>query len=241
MRIEYPEDCLQAIISTDWWVAHDGKDVCRGALIFAFIPHVDQTPYTFKPIGRKDPDQHDRAVVQAAPLRIDQRLEQTKLPVSAMPLHPGELWAAYRAKARPCLVIATGGPKVEQDLTRGMAKNKTAPMILVVPYYGASKDSGRRAGYNPQLLERVRHCEYPQFLWDKLPVSGAEESIARFDQLRPIGNHHNSFRVSQFKLSADALEVVDEILIWLLLGKVGADSLVQTYRELIHETFQTDS
>ena len=38
----YPEDCVQSIIHPDdWWINNTDKVLCRGALVFAFVPHVD--------------------------------------------------------------------------------------------------------------------------------------------------------------------------------------------------------
>ena len=37
----FPEDCVQSIISTDsadWWIKNNEKALCRGALVFAFVP-----------------------------------------------------------------------------------------------------------------------------------------------------------------------------------------------------------
>ena len=61
------------------------------------------------------------------------------------------------------------------------------------------------------MVERTRHCEYPQFFWDQLPVAGSEESILRLDHLQPMGTHHDAHQLSEYKLSDDALEVVDEL------------------------------
>ena len=54
------------------------------------------------------------------------------------------------------------------------------------------------------MVERTRHREYPQFFWDQLPISGVEESILRLDHLQPIGNHHNAYQLSEYKLNNDA-------------------------------------
>ena len=234
----YPEDCVQSIIgSGDWWIEAKEKALCRGALVFAFAPHVDQVPYTFGPLGRKEADHHGSAKVKVAPLRVNQPLKRTDLPVAAMPLHSGEVWAAYRAKKRPCLVIGSGSMSVDQKLTTGMAKHNTAPTILAAPYYSAIRD-GKRGGYKPALLERIRHCEYPQFLWDYLPMSKqSHESILRLDHLQPIGAHHDSYQLTEYKLSGGALEVVDELLQWLIRGGVHQDSLIAMYREEIESTF----
>ena len=70
----YPEDCIQTIVATpeEWWSKNDERKLNRGALIFAFIPHVDQVPYTFDPIGRNKADKHGEARVKVAPLKVDQ-------------------------------------------------------------------------------------------------------------------------------------------------------------------------
>lgn len=234
----YPDDCVQSIIRPrDWWVANEKRVLCRGGLVFTFVPHVDQTPYSFEPVGRAQSDQHGTAVVRVAPLRVGEALKQTNLPVAAMPLHGGEVWAAYRAKRRPCLVLGSIGPAVERSLVRGMPNRSTAPTVLVAPYYGADQD-GTRAGYKPAFVERIRHCEYPQFVWDRLPLKGPSESILRLDQLQPMGLHGTSFDVCAHRLSDDALEVMDDILRWVVWGGVSEDSLIALYRSAIEDTFK---
>ena len=236
---KYPDDCVQSVIQPDdWWIDNSNKVLCRGALVFAFVPHVDQVPYTFGPVGRTEATRHDSARIQVAPLRIHQPPKKTDLPVAAMPLYSGEVWTAYRAKKRPCLVVGSPGPLVDTAVTRGMASHSTAPTILAAPYYGVTRD-GARGGYNPAFVERVRHCDYPQFLWDQLPVTGGPgESILRLDHLQPIGTHHNSYQLSEYKLSVSAIEVLDELLRLLIWGEIPEDSLTAMYREQIRSTFR---
>jgi len=233
----FPDDCLQSIISpTDWWVPNNNRALCRGALVFAFAPHVDQVPFTFEPIGRANAEQHDKANIRVAPLKVDQPLKRTALPVAAMTLHDNEVWAAYRAKKRPCLVLGSDTPLVDRSVIKGMPKNSTAPTVLAAPYYGADQN-GKRAGYNPEFIERIRHCEYPQFVWDSLPIGGPKESVLRLDHIQPIGTHHNSYKVCEFMLSEDAMDVIDELIQWIIWGGVEEDSLVALYRQVIEETF----
>ena len=160
---------------------------------------------------------------------MGQALPATPLPVAAMPTYQGEVWAAYRAKTRPCLILSCDNPKVDGDLTRGMANHATAPTCIVAPYYGVAK-SAKRVGYNAQFVEQVRRCAYPQFLWDVLPFSGGEESILRLDQMQAIGAHHNAFKHSGFSLSSAALDVLDELIEWLIWKGLPADSLIALYR-----------
>lgn len=234
----FPDDCVQSIVGgQSWWVKDDTQRVSRGALLFAFAPHVDQLPYAFEPVGRTEATRHDSAIVKVTPLRVDQPLRPTALPVAAMPLHEGEVWAAYRAKKRPCLVICCDHPAVDSTLTKGMPNKSTAPTMLVAPYYGAARNN-HRAGYRPEFVERVRHCEYPQFVWDHLPFAGGEESILRLDHLQPVGAHYAAYKLSGYRLSDTAVEVIDELLSWLVWGGVTPDSLVAMYRQEIEELFQ---
>ena len=234
----YPDDCLQNLITQeDWWVKNDENTLCRGALIYSFITHVDQIPYTFSPVGRTEATQHNSAIVKVAPLKVNQPLKQTELPVAAMALNHGEVWAANRAKRRPCVIIGTKGMPIEKSLIQGKPKHTTAPTILVAPFYGIDKNT-HRAGYKPEFVERVRHCEYPQFMWDRLPISGnTKESILRLDHLQPIGTHHNSYKLSEFKLSNTGLDVIDDLYQWLIQGGVNEDSLINLYRAEIESYF----
>lgn len=228
----YPEICVQQIVlPSAWWEENGEQRVCRGALITAFVPHFDQIPYRFEPVGRTDPEQHTEAVVRVTPLRVDAPLKPVDLPVAAMPLNANEVWGAYRAKRRPCVVLGESAPAVEKSLVQGKPRSATAPTLLVAPFYGASQKRGQRAGYTKEFVDRVRQCEYPQFLWDDVP--GGEESILRLDQIQPIGAHHDSHRLTKYRLSRDALQIVDEMITWLIMGGVEANSLIASYRKLI--------
>ncbi len=231
----YPEDCLQSSIApSDWWTDNAKRNLCRGALIIAFIPHVDQIPNTFELRGRKKADQHDSAELEVKPLRIDQKFGRSTLPVAGMPLAKGEVWVAHRAKKRPCLVISSKSPPVDHEVyKKQMPKFLKTQTVLAAPYYGA-RQSGKRVGYRPELVEQIRHCTYPQFLWDKPPQG--EESILRLDQLQPVSVHHNSYKPTDHKLSDEAMEIVDELLHLLIHGKVMDNSWIAMYKELYCST-----
>lgn len=103
--------------------------------------------------------------------------------------------------------------------------------------YGVDQD-GTRAGYNPPLVERIRHAEYGQFFWDKLPTTdGPKESILRFDHLQPIGTNCNSYELTGYRLSDKAMGLIDDWLTWLIWGGVPVDSEIILYRELIADVF----
>lgn len=231
----YPDDCVQALgAGGKWWEPQPDAQIHRGSLVLCYVPHIDQVPYTFEPIGRASPTEHDAAIVKVAPLKVDQPLKQLKLPVAAMPLHPNEVWAAYRAKRRPCVVLSCDHPAVDGTLTQGKPGHATAPMMLVAPFYGAAQKESR-AGYRPEFIARVQHCYYPQFLVDWLPHDKGEQSILRLDQLRPVGQHHDSLKLCGFTLTADALILVNAWLDWMRSGSLPKDHLLADVVALLQD------
>ncbi|RUQ78588.1 hypothetical protein [Legionella septentrionalis] len=233
----YPEDSIQSVIHpSEWWINNTENKLCRGALIFAFAPHIDQIPYAFEPIGRKEAEKHDQAKIKVSPIQINKPFKPATLPVAAMPNYENEVWAAYRAKKRPCIVLREASSNVDKSLTQGKANHSVAPTITIAPYYGAD-ENGKRAGYTQEFRERVRHCEYPQFLWDKLPVGNVDESILRLDHSQPYGAHSKAIQLTDYKLSPDALDILDDLISWITKGGVSEDSILLTYREAIEKTF----
>ena len=226
----YPEDSIQHYIEP-WWIKDEDNFFKRGQLIQAFIPHVDQIPYTLIPVGRSESTVHNTANYQIEPLRIKQKRTSSKLPVAALPEYAGEVYTVFRAKKRPAVIVSIGGPEIPKNMTLGKPKWQTCPTILVAPYYGATISTSR-SGYSPELISRFRRCEYPHFIWDQLPLPGeTKESILRLDQIQPIGKHHDSIIQTGFCLSQDALGVLDEWLDWLLYGDLLAGGVLDDFRK----------
>jgi hypothetical protein len=217
----YPDDSPQSLLDT-WWTTDDARDLRRGRLLWAFVPHVDQEPQTLVATGRQEPTEHHTALVRLEPLRASAPRRTQQLPVAALPNFPGEVRTVYRAKRRPVLVIAAGGPTVPRELRAGAARWQSAPTILVAPYYGGNPD-GTRGGFRAEFVTRIRRCEYPQYVWDKLPLAGASESILRLDHLQPIGHHPNAYEYTSHCLSVQAVRLLDDWLTWLLTGTLPPD------------------
>jgi len=231
----YPDESIQGIIDPHpWWETYQGDDYKRGCLVWAFLPHVDQTPFTLIPVGREEPTIHDKATVQIQPLNIRQVIRYPHLPVAALPQRHDEIRAVYLAKKRPALIISKGGPRVRKSLTKGKAKWQTYPTMIVAPYYGAD-EGGSRGGFNPQFLKRVRLCEYPQFMWDKLPISGRStvESILRFDHMQPVGRSQDSIAFTDYCLSERALRLIDEWVTWLITGFLDESTKLREIRDVL--------
>jgi hypothetical protein len=230
----YPDESLQAFIDPDpWWEADNSNEYARGRLIKAFLPHVDQTPYMVIPIGRTEPTQHREATVRFVPLDIRQAIRYPNLPVAALPQYPAESWGVYRVKKRPAIIIGSGGSKVDQFLTEGKAKWQTNRTLIVAPYYGAD-EGGKRAGFNPAFVDRIRRCEYPQFMWDELPISGSTvESILRMDHLQPVGRSRDAIEFMPYRLSAKAMLLFDQWLDWLMKGTLDVNSEFDEIRNIL--------
>lgn len=225
----FPDDSIQYIVG-EWWIEEKPSEPTRGRLIRAFLPHVDQVPKQLTATGRPDPTDHTRADYIIEPLRISQPTKRTSLPVAALPAFEREVNAVYRAKKRPAIVICEGGDEVDRLLTLGKPKWQTGPTILVAPCYGGDEDAAR-AGFNPEFVKRVRQCEYPQFIWDRLPIGGSTtESLVRLDHIQPIGRHHDSIELTSYRLSDAALMILDEWLLWLFRGYFDEDSLLFEFK-----------
>jgi len=227
----YPEDSLQFYCSP-WWGRAQDEQIRRGRLLWAFVPHVDQHPHVLIPEGRSEPTEHGSANYRFEPLRGSTLPAEAKLPVAGLPGYPGEVRLVLRAKRRPVLVLSTGGVDVPKALRVGGARYQTNPTLIAAPYYGADQ-GGSSGGWKPEFVTRIRRCEYPQYMWDSLPLSGREESILRLDHMQPIGRHGESYELTDFVLHEDALALVDEYLAWFLMGGFPVDSLLNEIRSTL--------
>jgi hypothetical protein len=227
-----PNDSLQSLVGSWWTEDADKPKLCRGRLIWAFVPYVDQEPRTLTLEGRVSPDDHHHGVFKIDPLRMSQQRTAPKVPIAALPLNDDEILTIYRAKRRPALVL--GGestPAVDKALTQGMSKWQTAPTVVVAPYYGIPQSS-TRGGFNQQFIDRVRLAEYPEYVWDSLPiVSKARESILMLNQVQPIGRHYNSHELTKFRLTDDALDCIDDWVEWLLTATLDSESVLTMFRQ----------
>lgn len=194
----FPDNSVQNILSS-WWERDDGKRLRRGRLLKAFIPHASQEPMTLYVQGRTaDPTDHSKATFTLGAMRIDQPTSGgSGLPVAAVTHIPGEVYGVFRAKKRPAVAISVGGPDAPKSLRAGSARWQSAPAILVAPYYGSAHD-GRRGGWNPAFLERIKAGEYPQYVLDWLPINGGSDpSVLRLDHVQPVGRHPNSYELDR--------------------------------------------
>lgn len=222
----FPDDSFQRYVG-EFWMRPADRKVRRGSLVWAFVPHISLIPTKLTVVGRGDnPEDHSTATYRIDTLRIVAPRARSQLPVAALPAYPNESYVVFRAKKRPCVVLSTGGIVVERKLAGGdHPKWQTQSTMTVAPFYGADR-AEKRAGWNPALVDRIRRGEYPQFMWDVLPISGAAFSIMRLDHAQPIGCHGDSYEPAGFELTPPALDLVDEWWSWLRTGLVAADGIL---------------
>ena len=224
----YPDDSIQFLVEP-WWVPAEGSQIQRGRLITTLVPYPDMKPHRLVPEGRgDDARQHQRALFRIEQFRIgDPTHVAGILPVAGLPPHQGESYLVRRGKIRPAVVLSTGGPEVAR--AQGSARWQTAHTIVVSPFYGADA-GGTRGGWHPAFVERIRRAEYPQYVCDRLPITGAEESILRLDHVFAIGADPAGYYHYPFQLSPEALTVMDDWLRWLFTGELDPDSVLGMVR-----------
>lgn len=225
----YPDICPQTLIDP-WWDEDPGEDFKAGRLVWAFLPHVDQTPYALEPVGRDEPTNHNSAQVRVKRFTIGEPPRKKDLPVAAMPVYDKEMLCVYRTKKRPAIIISKGGTFVEKALTKNKSKWRTARTVLLAPTYSV------REAFSVDFCERVRRCEYPQFMWDDLPVGGTEKgSIIRFDHMQPVGRSRKSIEFTKYCLSEKAMTFIMAWVDWLLSGYMDDESEFCETRSFLRE------
>ena len=231
MNQNFPDDCPQSLIDP-WWINDPARPLVRGSLIWAYLPHADQEPRVLSLTGRDDdPTDHGIAKYKIEPLQVGTPPRAPGLPVAALPTYPEEVFLVQRAKKRPAVVLGVGGLGISERPLLSGPNWQTSPMMLVAPYYGVLQ-STRRTGWNPLLVERIRRCAYPQYIWDKLP-SGAStaESILRLDCAQPLSFQRKAFESTRFRLSDEAVQLVTEWYSWLVSGEIPPRGLLEWIRE----------
>jgi hypothetical protein len=230
VTMTYPDDCVQSLHES-WWVEDPSGPLCRGRLVWAPAINVDQVPFELLPEAREDARDHTRAKATVRQYHVSRaRPARPPLPVAGLPLHRGEAYFAYKAKRRPALILGTQPPDVSK-LLAGSPKSHSRSPITIAPYYGATQ-SGGRSGYPPEFVQRVRRIEYPQYVWDRLPIAWDEtDSLLRLDHMQPIGQSASTCEKTKWRLSDEALEIMSAWVTWLMEGSPPATSLLASLRE----------
>src|SRR5436305_8907047 len=92
---KYPEDSPQFYYSS-WWTRTEDREIRRGRLLWAFVPHVDQQPFVLVAEGRSTDTEHGSADYHLEPLQGGTLPEGSRLPVAGLPYYPGEARVVLR-------------------------------------------------------------------------------------------------------------------------------------------------
>ncbi len=194
-------DCLVTVVSVQWF----GSEALELTYKTPAGKVANELLYR-----HDDPRQHTRANFRVEQFRIgDPPPPEGTLPVAALPLREGEVHYVQRGKVRPAVVLSAGGTEIPREIRQGEQRWQSARAMLVAPFYGA-EPGGTRGGWPAPFVERIRRAEYPQYVWDKLPLGGETVSILRLDHLFPIGADPATYALQPVRLSDEALALLDE-------------------------------
>jgi hypothetical protein len=201
-------------------------------LLWTVVPYPEQKPSRLVAADRgEDARQHERASYRIEEFRVGEPLRGIgALPVAALPIRAGESYVVRRGKRRPAICLSTGGDQVPIQLAQGRNRWQRQQAVLVAPYYGATPGSGR-GGWPAEFVERIRHAEYPQYIWEELPIRGAEQSILWLAHLFAVGADPSNFEVEKWRLSDAALALLDEWLAWLFTGSLDPACVLGQIRQ----------
>ena len=228
MTKPYPDDAFQGVFD-EWWIEEAPRKGTfnRGRLVWVPALSIQEVPTELCVEGHDPPD-HGGAKAKLRAYHVGRRQTKATLPAAAVPLHDGELCLVHKAKRRPALVLGTPPPPAAALLAGSSQGHRGSP-ILVAPYYGCAGQ-----GFAPEFLARVRRAEYPQFMWEQLPLdSQPEGALLRMDQIQPIGRSVASCEETPWRLSSEALELIDQWVSWLLVGAPPAGSMLEEVREFM--------
>ena len=234
----FPEDCIQFFVD-EWWVEDSSRDVRPGSLLKAFAAYPEPTPYVLTGEGRRNDRDHSHANIKISAHRISDPLprQDGNLPVAGLPVRAGEALFVVRGKVRPVVVIAVGGDDFDRRIAGRAARWQTRRALLVAPYYSIDRD-GSRGGWNPDFVSRIRRAEYPQYLWDLLPIarSGEGGSILRFDNAFSVSQHGDAYAHCGHRLSDEAVGYLAQWFRWLVSGELEKDSPLDYLRSELRES-----
>jgi hypothetical protein len=230
--ISYPRDSVPGLLASTcaWWERTPGKTICRGRLLWGFCPVFDLKPLVLQEQGRVTPTGHHKASFKLVALSaIGQTSSAARIPVAALPVIKGEVKAVYRAKRRPMLVIGAGGEELPPEIRKGIGWQKE-PFMLAAPYFGGDQGA-TRGGWPEEFVKRIRRAEYPQYAYDQLPLHGPSFSVLRLDQIQPVHRDPASYELTDYRLSDDAMDIINSWLEWLITGGLEPGSMLEWARK----------
>ncbi len=221
----YPDDSLQDVLgftqigAKGWWEPQrERARLERGALLMTFVTHPNVPPQELVVAGESRGAEHAVRVTLTR-AQLGARHPSPERPAAALPWSPPERLLVERGAVRPAIVVSHRHGYPPQPSERG--KWITAPLIQVAPMFLAET-------WPAPLVDSVRRAQHPQYVWDRPPIDESRPAILRLDALQSLHREHTElYRFTGFRLAADALEIIDDWLMWWLTGTLpeGGDLL----------------
>ena len=231
-NIKWPEDSVQGFVGT-WWERDPHGRATRGALAYAWVPHVEQVPKQFILKGRSEAKDHSSFKVSVRPFSGSGAKSQAPmgLPIAAVPLHADEILLGLTAKERPVLIISDG-PRLPGPIERSP---RWAGKLLIAPYIELIGKKGASCAPR-EFVTQTRRAHYANLIWDMPPSEvGTVESILRLDCIQPIAQGSAALRMSGWRLSNLAMEVIEDWFVWLRKGGLPKGSDLLEIRTALQE------
>jgi hypothetical protein len=234
--IRYPEDSLQDLLgftltgAQGWWEAQrEGAKLERGALIVTYVAHAHVAPLELAAAPGADVWDPEVAELRLTPFELSDAPSPAAAPVAALPRFAGERLQVRRGRVAPAVVLSHlhGYPPQPSEARAWM----TAPLVQVVPCFPAQS-------WPPALVDSVRRAQHPQYVWDRLPIAPHEPAVFRLDHAAPLHRADAaSYRLSGFRLSAEALSILDAWLAWFWTGTIAEDGDLLAAHTTLRELF----
>jgi len=227
----FPDKSVQGITGGEhWWTREAKPCLMRGSLIWTLVPF--HTGMHIRLVMERKPDEpgeHNAAkLIRAEPYTLTSPDVDQRLPINALPNAIDGHYTLREVKKRPALVLALPGQAIPKALVQGKPHSRTAPCIVVAPYYTAIKQ-GEPPRFSPELLGLVQKLRFSQFFYEQLPHPGGAPSILRLDQIQAVTARERDFYESTpWRLSDHAMALMDELLEWHVWGGLSADGDLAT-------------
>jgi len=218
-------DLLTELSSEPIWEACDTKVPVQGQLVWTLVPYIENVVHLFN-MTRANPGDHHEVIGRIEPM-LKHVLPKPSIPVASFPLESNEAYRVNRSKIRPALLLYCNCTDLKAEGGKGNYH-------LIAPLYGVDPSS-KRSGYPAAFIEKVAQFRYPELIYfANTPMPRGVSSILRLDNIQPVGNNHNNYRLIGHKLSYPTLQLVFDMLKWMFTNEIS--ELLNTYKDLADYT-----
>lgn len=187
-------------------------------LTHAYYPH--ENLQFWRPI----PEQNDPTKTIANSFRIEpagQDAFKKKLPLGAPKLETNEEFIVVRAKKRPVIMLLPESASLDK-LNKGYRMKLQRHLCVVAQVFSLTDKVTGQAKCDPDLLDRIRRMEFPQFMFlPKKPGVFEVDSLLRLDELQ--SSFTGNLTALQYALNDEAAKILRDQFRLLLTGRTSKE------------------